>query len=460
MLKELLNYLEDKKIIILGYGKQGKSTYNFLRKNFPEKRIDIMDENLSLLEINPELNEDIFCEVILGKIDVTLLEKYDLIIKAPGISLKNYNIEKIIKKITSEYELFLKFFDIVTIGITGTKGKSTTSSLINKVLLNCGKKSLLLENIGVPIFDDIEEIDKDTIAVLEVSSHTLEFAKKSPHIAIMLNAYEEHLDHYKSFEDYVKAKFNIAKYQKENDYFIYNSENENMIKINFPYKENDISVFMNSNEIENNIKKQKNNIYIKNEHIYYNEEKIMNINMQMNLKGIHNLNNIMFVIAVSKILNLDITKTIEAICSFHSLEHRLEFVSNINGVDFYNDSIATIPEATINGIKALKKVNTIIIGGKDRGVNLDDLIEFLKSSEVKNIICIHTTGEIIYNRLKNSEKEMFYFEDLKSAVKKSKEVTEKGKICLLTPAATSYGFFKNFEERGCLFKKYVLEDED
>ena len=169
MVNELLDYLENKKIIILGFGKQGKSTYNFIRKSFPDKSIDIMDDNLKLLDLNPELEEDIFCEVILGKIDIELLNKYDLIIKSPGISLKNYNCNEIKNKITSQYELFLKFFNILTIGVTGTKGKSTTSSLINRVLLENNKKSILLENIGVPIFDDIEE---DTIAVLEVSSHT------------------------------------------------------------------------------------------------------------------------------------------------------------------------------------------------------------------------------------------------------------------------------------------------
>lgn len=456
MLKELLDFLKNKSIIILGFGKQGKSTYKFLRKYFPEKRIDIMDENFKLLDVNPELGEDIFCEVILGKLDINLLENYDLIVKAPGISLKDYDLTKIINKITSQYELFLKYFNVITIGVTGTKGKSTTSSLINRVLLENDKKSLLLENIGVPIFDDIEEIDKETIAVLEVSSHTLEFAKVSPYISIMLNAYEEHLDHYKSFEDYVKAKFNIAKFQKDTDYFIYNFDNENMKNINFEYKNSDIPVSMGTvDKIKQS--NHKNIIYIENEHIYYNDEKILNIKQEMNLKGMHNINNIMFVIGVAKILNLDIQKTINAICSFHPLEHRLEFVSKINGVEYYNDSIATVPEATINGIKALKNVNTIIIGGKDRGVSLDELVEFLKNSDVENIICIHTTGKKIYDLLINSNKNVFYYDELKDAVYKAKEVTKKDTICLLTPAATSYGFFKNFEERGRLFKQYVLE---
>ena len=450
MLKKLLEFLENKEIVILGFGKQGESTYKFLRRNFPEKRIDIMDENFNLFEKHPELEEDINCEVILGKLNIDILEKYNLIIKAPGISLKDYDIENIKEKITSQYELFLKYVDLFSIGITGTKGKSTTSSLIKYVLEENNRKAVLLENIGTPIFDDLEELDEETIAVLEVSSHTLEFAKKSPNIGIMLNVYEEHLDHYKSFETYVEAKFNIAKYQSDEDRFIYNAENENMKKICFNYKSNDIGV--SYNKINNS------SIYIENENIYYNNEKIMDINLEMNLKGEHNIYNIMFVLGISKILNLDIEKTIKAICEFKPLEHRLEYVGKIDGIEFYNDSIATIPEATMNGINALKNVNTIIIGGKDRGVNLSELIEFLNNSVVENIICIHTTGKQIFEIMQNSNKSMYYYNDLKDAVEKSKQITKKDSICLLTPAATSYGFFKNFEERGNLFKKYVLDE--
>lgn len=449
MLKKLLEFLENKEIVILGFGKQGESTYKFLRRNFPEKRIDIMDENFNLFEKHPELEEDTNCEVILGKLNIDILEKYNLIIKAPGISLKDYNIENIKEKITSQYELFLKYVNLFSIGITGTKGKSTTSSIIKYVLEENNKKAVLLENIGTPIFDDLEELDEETIAVLEVSSHTLEFAKTSPNIAIMLNAYEEHLDHYKSFEAYVRAKFNIAKFQSNKDFFIYNIENENMKKIYFEYKSNDIGV--SYNKIENS------SIYIENENIYYNDEKIMNINLEMNLKGEHNIYNIMFVLGICKILNLDIEKSVKAICEFKPLEHRLEFVGKIDGVEYYNDSIATIPEATINGINALKNVNTIIIGGKDRGVSLEELIEFLKKSNVQNIICIHTTGKQIFEKMKQTNKNVYYFDELKDAVEKAKNVTKKESICLLTPAATSYGFFKNFEERGKLFKKYVME---
>lgn len=451
MLDKLLNFLENKKIIILGYGVEGKSTYNFLRKHFPEKALCIADKKMDLLEKNIELMEDIYVEVVLGEDYLNGIEEYDLIIKAPGISLKDYDISKFESKITSQLELFLEYVNVFTIGITGTKGKSTTSTLMYEILKDQGKKTFLLGNIGEPIFNDIDEIDENSFVVIELSSHALEFVNVSPNISILLNIYEEHLDHYKTLEKYIEAKFNIAKYQKENDYFIYNSDNEFIKKYEFEYKANDFKITL-ENVCEN---RKGNTIYLKDGMIYYNDEQIASSELKMNLKGTHILNNIMFIFAVCKILNLDFAKVLETIENFEPLEHRMEFVGTFDEIEFYNDSIATIPEATINSVKAIKDVNTLIVGGKDRGVNLSSLINFLVESEVENIICLPKTGEYIYEALKSSDKNICMVNGLEEAVMIAKEITEKGKACLLSPAASSYGFFKNFEERGRLFKEYV-----
>ena len=167
----------------------------------------------------------------------------------------------------------------------------------------------------------------------------------------------------------------------------------------------------------------------------------------------------MFVLAVSKILNLNLEKTIESIKNMKGLEHRLEFVGKIEEIEFYNDSISTVPESTIQGIEALKDVNTIIVGGNDRGLDLKLLIDYLKKSNIENIICISMTGEYIYNQLKNSDKNVVKLNDLEDAVKISKKITKKDTICLLSPAASSYDQFKNFEERGQKFKEYVLKKQ-
>ena len=181
----------------------------------------------------------------------------------------------------------------------------------------------------------------------------------------------------------------------------------------------------------------------------------MDENEEIKLKGKHNLNNIMFVLALSEILKLDINKTIEKIKSFKGLEHRLEYVETVNDIIYYNDSISTVPESTINGIEALKEVNTLLVGGNDRGIDLSKLIEYLKTSNIENIICMSTTGEIIYNELIKEKNGIYKVENLKEAVELAKRVTRKNKICLLSPAASSYNQFKNFEERGNKFKEYI-----
>lgn len=452
MLEKLLNYLENKKILILGFGLEGSASYNFLRKNFPEKKLFIADKNINLLDNKIDLMEDEYLEVSLGENYLAGIEEYDLILKAPGISLKDVDISGFKDKITSELELFLEYVDIFSIGITGTKGKSTTSSLMYKVLKDQGKDAYLLGNIGEPIFNDLEEFKKDSIAVIELSSHALEYVKKSTNIGIILDIFEEHLDHYKSLEKYIEAKYNLAKFQTEKDYLIYNFDNEFMRNYNFKYKANDYAISVK--EVPNTL----NRVCLKENSIYCNEKPVMDINEKINLKGIHNLNNIMFVLAVCNIMNLDFEKVIESIKEFKPLEHRMEFVANVDGVDYYNDSIATIPESTINAINAIKNINTLIVGGKDRGVNLQELITFLDKSDIENIICLPKTGEYIKEGLKNSKKNVVFKEKLEEAVDLAKKVTKKGKVCLLSPAASSYGYFKNFEERGRLFKKYVNEN--
>lgn len=446
MLNELIKYLEDKKIVILGFGREGKSMYKFLRKNFPKKTIAIADKK-DFLSNNEELGN---IEAIIGEDYLENLENFDLIIKSPGISLKNIDKTNILDKITCQLDLFLRFFDkCQIIGITGTKGKSTTSTLMYEVLKKQKEDVKFLGNIGIPIFEVIEEVTQETIIVLELSSHALEFVRKSPNIAIMLNLFPEHLDFYNSYNDYVMAKFNIAKFQNDSDYFIYNSDNKDIKNVGFKYKENDIKV-----SIENNIP-EKNKVYLLNDGIYLNEKKLMDANIELNLKGKHNLNNIMFVLAVSEILNLDLEKTVESIKNMKGLEHRLEFVEKIDGIEFYNDSISTVPESTIQGIEALKNVNTIIVGGNDRGLDLKLLIEYLRKSDIENILCISKTGEYIYNELKDINKNVVKLNELEEAVKISKKVTKKNTICLLSPAASSYDQFKNFEERGSKFKEYV-----
>ena len=456
MLEKLLNYLENKKILILGFGKEGESSYLFLRKHFPEKKLEIVDKNMNLLTEKPYLLEDINVEVVLGEDYFRDIDYFDIVLKTPGISLKDFDVSKFENKITSQLELLLEFVPCYTIGVTGTKGKSTTSSLIYQMIKDQGKDVMLLGNIGEPIFNDIDDMKKDTILVLELSSHALEFVKKSPNIAILLDIYEEHLDHYSSMEKYIEAKFNVAKFQSENDIFIYNASNKYMQEFNFNYKKSDYAI-IEDDELSKTLNlKSDNYVLINEDRIYFNKTKLFDSKLNMQLKGKHNENNVLFVLTVAKILNLDMEKAKNTIENFKNLEHRMEFVAEINEVKYYNDSIATIPEATINAVDALKNVNTLLVGGKDRGVELDSLYEYLKKSNIENIICLPKTGEYVYNNLKDTNKKCYLVKDMPEAVKLAKEVTKPNTICLLSPAASSYGYFKNFEERGKIYKACVL----
>lgn len=450
MLNNLLRYLDDKKILILGFGKEGVSTYKFIRKHFPDKKIYISDKKTTNEEI---IKKDINVNINFGDNYLDNLKDFDIIMKSPGISFANINIDSFKDKIKSELELFLEYMDVKTIGVTGSKGKSTTSSIIYEILKKEKKETLLLGNIGIPVFDLIDDITKDTIVVLEMSSHQLEYMNVSPNISILLNIYEEHLDHYKSLKEYAEAKINIGRFQNKDDYFIYNVDNK-IIKecINEIEDSNHIKYEVSfEGNISNN---NSNKVYIKDNYIYINEEKIYNINEKRNLIGDHNLNNIMFVLTVCKILNLNMENVKETISNFKGLEHRMEYVGKYDDIIFYNDSIATIPEATINSIKGLKNVDTLIFGGMDRGISYDEFIDFLNTGVINNLICMPDTGYKIADKLKCSSN-IYKVETLEEAVELSKKVTKKNKICLLSPAAASYGFFKNFVEKGNIYKELV-----
>ena len=211
-------YFENKKILILGFGKEGRSSYEFIRKILPEKPLAIADMK------DIELKDD-KVRLITGEDYLSHLSEFDLVLKSPGIPFKGVKIPEGVE-ITCQTDLFLRFSDFTAIGITGTKGKTTTSTLIYSMLREAGFDACLIGNIGVPVFEDID-MAQSAVAVIELSSHQLQFTRTSPHIAVLTNIYEEHLDHYDGgFAGYVSAKLNIVRHQTENDCFIYNGEQD------------------------------------------------------------------------------------------------------------------------------------------------------------------------------------------------------------------------------------------
>lgn len=449
MNSKIMDFLSGKKVCILGFGKEGKSTFNYIKKHNPNFKLFIHDQNENLIEENEFLRGDISLRFNLGYNYLNNLKDYDVIIKTPGISLKDIDISRFQDKITSQIELVLENYKEQIIGVTGTKGKSTTSSLLYKVLKDQNIDTLLLGNIGIPVFDFVDDIKINTKVIIEMSSHQLEFLKTSPHIGIILNLFEDHLDKAGSIEHYHECKMHMFDYQSRIDYSIYCLDNQNLVnKINEKRYYSQLIGYKFATT-----KQDFNTIYCDDNYIYFKNKPIYNVNDERNLIGRHNLYNIMAVLVVVQILGLNNKIASKSINEFTPLEHRLEPVGTYEGVTYYNDSIATIPEATINAIESLGIVNTLIFGGMDRGIHYENFIEYLKNSNVENLICMPETGYKIGNEIKN--KNVYKAENLTDAVNIAKQVTKKGMICLMSPAAASYNQFKNFEEKGTRYKELV-----
>ena len=448
---EILNRYEN--ILILGFGREWKTSYNFIRKHLPNKHLTILDEN-QIWEIDDE-NTDIIIE----KISIERLRKFDLIVKTPWISFKWMDTEWL--NITSQLELLLEVDKQNVIAITGTKGKSTTTTLLYEVVKNQKENTFLLWNIWVPIFEQIENFDDDSTLVIECSSHQLQYIKTSPHIAILLNLYPEHLDHYNSLQEYYESKLNIFKYQTGWDFAIFDEQVVSVCKqpltpSGSPAKAGQISPLSGGDGrrpegVAKLIEIWK-DIFVQWDFVVLNWKGIYNINEKRNLLWEHNLRNIMNILVVCDILWLDFEKAKKVISEFKPLEHRMELVWTFDWVTYYNDSIATIPASTINSLKSIPNVNTLILWWMDRWIDYSDLINFVNSSNVENVICLPKTGHDLQPSL---TKQTYKVDNLPEAVKIAKEVTKKWTVCLLSPAASSYTFFKNFEERGRMFKELV-----
>ena len=419
-------FQEKPNVLILGFGKEGRSSYRFIRKHFPHMRLSISDANLSIAN-DSQLESDKNIKLILGPNYLENISNFDLIIKSPGVKIINVDNE-LKKKITSQTDLFLQCYSKNIIGVTGTKGKSTTASLIKHILTADNKDAVLIGNIGIPAFDMIEHIDDNTVIVYELSAHQLEYIHSSPYVAIILNIFPEHLDYFDSLDDYTIAKNSIYKYQGQDDILIIQ---ESLTISLSNVKQNIISVSSNVNRF--------------------------NI-ISSPLLGKHNLINVYCAIhAVSK-FGVDVDVAIQSLCTFESLPHRLEYVGEFCGIKFINDSISTIPESTIAAVEALGSVDTLILGGWDRGLDYTTLVNYLRMSSVSRFIFLGKAGSRMFAMFeKYGSKELFKAETIEKVFKQIICKSPKGGVCLLSPAAASYDQFHNFEHRGDTFKKLAKE---
>ena len=443
MKEKLKEFFKGKSVAILGFGREGRSTLEILRGTECGE--------IGILDKNPVDQKDCEgCTLHCGENYLDHMGDYDIIMKAPGIALFDKVSPEIKEKITSQTDLFLRFCNNHTVGVTGTKGKSTTSSLITHMLNNCGKKAILLGNIGIPPLSAIDTLEKGTTVVLEMSCHQLEYVKASPNTAVLLNVYEEHLDHYVDFNAYKHAKENIYRYQNEYDTLIYNKDLFNdeirQLKENSPNPRRIVSVSMEEDKDAN--------VYLSGNDIIFFTDKITYDQLSPKLEGRHNLYNIAAALTAAQYaigIGFDFMKAADSVGRFSGLEHRMETVRTVNGVRYINDSISTIPHATIWAVKTFN-ADTVIIGGMDRGIMYDDLVKFLNKGDVQTIICLPDSGHKIADML-NTLSAVFKVNNMEEAVQKAAETAKR--CCVLSPAAASYGFYKNFEERGRHFKELV-----
>lgn len=432
MKKQLLDFFKDKKVLILGFGREGRSTLELI-KGFGCAKITIADKNaVDAADGFAAVTGDNYLSELEGD--------YDVIMKSPGIALFDVP-ERIKAKITGQTDLLLRFCENTVIGITGTKGKSTTSSLICHILNKCGFDARLIGNIGVPPLAEIDSFKPETVIICEMSCHQLEYVKASPDIAVLLNVYEEHLDHYKDFAAYKYAKENIFRFLGENGTLIYNTDCFSDEISALPCEK--LSAGLDENA----------DICADMDGISVCGVRIPAELIKTRLAGHHNLYNIAVALACAVQVGCELDSALEAVADFSGLEHRLELVRTVDGVKYVNDSISTIPAAAISAVNAFSGADTLIIGGMDRGIDYKALIDFLNDGAVANVICLKDSGYRIAKGLDGTKMNVYLAQDLPDAVSYAAKVTKL--CCILSPAAASYGFYKNFEERGQHFKELV-----
>lgn len=401
-----------KNVLILGYGKEGEISKKYIEKNYPELKIGIADEKDSKDYLKKQ-------------------KDFDIAIKTPGI---NKELVKI--PYTSATNIFfgkIKELGNKTIGITGSKGKSTTTSLIYSILKEAGKnvvafnkKVNILGNIGKPMLQALlEPTDKDEIFVLELSSYQLDDIEFSPDIAVVTNLFPEHMDYHHGIENYYEAKKNIINFQNKNNVFVCN---------------------FNDKKLKGWSKEAKAKVVP-----FADKTFIRGVNSP--LIGEHNKENMAAATAVARELGISdkIIKT--ALEKFKPLAHRLEFVGEFKGIKFYDDAISTTPESTIMALRALPKVGTIFLGGQERGYNFSALQKLIKKCGIKNFVLFPETGKKIIKSRKGLN--VLETRSMEEAVKFAYKYTPAGKICLLSCASPSYSVWKNFEEKGDQFKHWV-----
>lgn len=447
MIEKIEPWIKGKRILLLGYGREGQSTWNVLRRLGTYEALDIADlkapaavpEDGTVWHTGPDYQK--------------CMDDYDVVFKSPGIVLERPENEYRCS-ILSQTEVFFQCFRDQIIGITGTKGKSTVTTLLYHLLKQAGMDALLVGNIGIPALDHMEEVKPDTRIVFELSCHQLEYMTVSPHIGILVNIHEEHLDHYGTMEKYVEAKHHIFKNQRPDDILICNVQ---CLPEEGTCPSGLIRAGMDGSGKELDVVQEQDGTWV-----HFRGKSFCIPTDEIKLLGQHNYFDIGVAYGVCSILEMDDQVFARGLKTYEPLPHRLQYIGEREGVKYYDDSISTICDTTIQALKTLKDTDTVLIGGMDRGIDYRELIEYLSDCPVPHIILMEATGKRIYQEIhkyypefKNRAR-LILAEHLEDGVKRARQITRPGTSCVLSPAAASYGIFRNFEERGETFSRLVF----
>lgn len=450
-------YIREKRVAVLGIGVSNIPLIDYLYKHSADVTLFDKNEEIDRNIIN-KIN-DYGMKLSLGENYLEKLKNFDIMLRSPSI---RPDLPEIVKEqergaiLTSEIELFVNICPGTVIGVTGSDGKTTTSSLIYEILKQNNKKCYLGGNIGVPLFTKLEEMDKDCYVVLELSSFQLMTMEVSPEIAVITNITPNHLDIHKSYDEYIEAKSNIFKYQDKDGILVLNYDNE--ITRNFGNTAiGKVVYFSSKQKLDDGIIVDDGIIKIAEDGL---RRHILNTK-NIYLRGIHNYENICAAIGATKSI-LEIEKQIEPISEFKGVEHRLEYVRKINEIKWYNDSIGTSPTRTIAGLNSFNEKIVLIAGGYDKHLDYEPLAKPI-AERVSALILLGQTANkienVVKNELKGQNKNMpiYKVNSLEEAIIMAKQVAKLGEIVLFSPASASFDMFKDFAERGNNFKKIVQE---
>lgn len=442
------NYIKGKNISVIGIGISNRPLIKLLLESGAHVTAHDKKTEEQLGDVSKELKKQ-GVKLVLGENYMDGISG-EIVFKTPGLRFDHPSLLKAIENgsvITSEMEVFMELCPSKIIAVTGSDGKTTTTTLIYKMLLEAGYKTYLGGNIGMPLLSNVGDMTEDDYVVLELSSFQLHTMKKSPHIAVMTNITPNHLDMHKDYQEYIDAKKNIMLYQGKNDILVVNSEND--VTDNIGKKANgEVRCFSSKKDAL---------ISIKDNSIFYGNNEILKIS-DIKIPGKHNIENYMAAIgAVYGIVSKE--SVINVAKNFGGVEHRIEFVRELEGVKYYNSSIDSSPNRTINTLNVFDKNVVLISGGKDKGIPYDEIGKPI-IDHVKSLILIGATSQVIYDAVKKASDgeikiPVFFETEYEKAVLRAKNEAKTGDIVLLSNASTSFDMFNNFEERGNLFKELV-----